>query len=399
MRLLRALFGPSKEEVWTQLAQNVEGRFVDGGLFSGDAVQARAGDWIITLDTYTQSTGNSSTTYTRMQAPYVNPKGVRFKIYRAGLFSGVGKRMGMQDIEVGDHDFDKDFIIKGNSERSVRRLFANSKIRGLIAQQPRVSLSVRDDEGWFAATFPDGVDELYFTAVGVIKHPAQLRSLFELFSEVLNQLCHEGKAYEDDIDLLIERLRWPGGRIESKLLLWEGDEPRREAARALGRLADAKAVPVLVSVLRDPDDVVRARAVEALSAIADERAVGPLLQLLGDSGSMDEQLLRDRAADALLEMGERGVVEATRESLEGRHELLKEYRGTHLASVVIALTDALDGSSAVHAAEALAAIHAVEALPRLRETLSRTGRPPKRWSRPSRRWNHVRRCRVQRPAT
>ena len=72
-------------------------------------------------------------------------------------------------------------------------------------------------------------------------------------------------------------------------------------------------------------------------------------------------------------MGERRAVEATQESLDGRYESLKAYDGAHLASIVIALSEALDGASGVHAAGALAAIHAVDALPRLRETLSRTG--------------------------
>lgn len=43
MSLFRALFGPSKEEVWTQLAQRVEGRFVDGGLFSAGVGRAPRG--------------------------------------------------------------------------------------------------------------------------------------------------------------------------------------------------------------------------------------------------------------------------------------------------------------------------------------------------------------------
>ena len=55
-----------------------------------------------------------------MRAPYVNPEGFRFTIYRKGLFSDLGKLLGMQDIEVGDPEFDEAFIIKGNDESKVR---------------------------------------------------------------------------------------------------------------------------------------------------------------------------------------------------------------------------------------------------------------------------------------
>lgn len=51
-----------------------------------------------------------------------------FKIYRKGLFSDLGKLLGMQDISVGYSEFDEDFIIKGNDEEKLTRLFSNEKI-------------------------------------------------------------------------------------------------------------------------------------------------------------------------------------------------------------------------------------------------------------------------------
>jgi sensor c-di-GMP phosphodiesterase-like protein len=51
-------------------------------------------------------------------------EGFRFAIYRKGFFSDLGKLMGMQDIEVGDPEFDEAFIIKGNDESKVVRFFS-----------------------------------------------------------------------------------------------------------------------------------------------------------------------------------------------------------------------------------------------------------------------------------
>ena len=113
-------FGPSKEEVWRQLSQEIGAEFVEGGFWKGSKVQAHVKPWTITLDTYTVSTGKSSVTYTRMRAPYINPEGFRFTIYRKNLFSDLGKFLGMQDIEVGYPEFDEAFIIKGNDESKVR---------------------------------------------------------------------------------------------------------------------------------------------------------------------------------------------------------------------------------------------------------------------------------------
>lgn len=195
---LRSLFGPSKKEVWSQLAEQISGNFVNGGFMGRDKVVANTGQWTITLDTYTVSTGKSSVTYTRMRAPYVNKDGFRFTIYRSGFFTAVGEMLGMSDIKIGDPAFDEAFVIKANSEEKVRSLLSDANIQMLMGAQPRIRVQVKDDEGWFGAQFPQGVDELCFVAVGIIKDLDLLRALFELFAALLHQLCHIGSAYEND---------------------------------------------------------------------------------------------------------------------------------------------------------------------------------------------------------
>jgi hypothetical protein len=192
------VFGPNKDEMWRQLCQEIGAKFVEGGGWKGNKVQAVVGPWTVTLDTYTVSTGKSSVTYTRMRAPYINSEGFRFTIYRKGVFSGLGKMLGMQDIEVGDPKFDEAFIIKGNNEPRVQHLFADKQLRALVQAQPAIMLDVKDSEGWFGPKFPDNVDELHFLVVGVIKDVERLKSLFDLFAVLLEQLCKIGSAYKQE---------------------------------------------------------------------------------------------------------------------------------------------------------------------------------------------------------
>jgi hypothetical protein len=201
MGVLRKIFGPSQAEIWQQLCKEIGADFVKGGLWKGNKVQAYVGEWTVTLDTYTVSNGKTLTTYTRIRAPYVNMDGFRFTIYRKTLFSDLGKFFGMQDIEIGDPEFDRDFIIKSNTAPKAMALFSNQKIRRLIQAQPSILLQVKGDESWFGTSFPQGVDELYFQVPGVIKDLERLKALYELFAEVLNHLCHIGSAYETDARL------------------------------------------------------------------------------------------------------------------------------------------------------------------------------------------------------
>ncbi len=370
MRLLKGRFGPSKEKIWRQLAEKVEGRFIEGGLFGQAAVQITSGDWIITLDVYADDDMN---TYTRLRAPFVNPEGFFFSIDRSRFFTGLASLLGRQDIEVGYPSFDRRYVIKGNSERGVRKFFENDRIRELIDSQPRIDFKVRDHKGWFKTKFPDGVDELRFRCQGVVKDLGQLERLFELFTESLHQLCHGGEAYEDDVNAHIRRLRGSGGTIVDKQLLWQGDPPRRDAADALGRLKDPRAIGVLTSVLESDDTVLRAHAIDALASIADRGAIGPLVRCLGDASRADGKPIRDRVAAALSSLGQGELVDAALAALAGDVSRIRDAAGAYRTQVIDAFVLALYGPSGGHAARALDELHATEALPSLRECLRWTG--------------------------
>jgi hypothetical protein len=189
---------PSKDEVWRKLSQEIGAEFIEGGFWRGNKVQAHVGPWTITLDDFIDESECSHVTYTRMRAPYINPEGFRFTIYRKSLFSDLSKLMGMQDIEVGDPEFDEAFIINGNDEDRVRQLFSACKIRQMIHSLPDIRLTVKDSEGWFGPKFPENVDELHFQVLGVIKDVDRLKALFDLFAAVLDRLCKIGSAYKQE---------------------------------------------------------------------------------------------------------------------------------------------------------------------------------------------------------
>jgi hypothetical protein len=172
---IKSLFGPSRKEIWRQLSTEIGAQYVEGGFWKGDKVQASHGGWMVTLDTYTVSNGKTTVVYTRMRAPYDDPTGFRFTIYRKGLFTGLGKWLGMQDVNVGYEPFDEAFVIKGNDEGMLRALFSNAKLRDLIDKQKNIHFTVKRGA-------------LHFHVTGVIKDIDRLKLLFDLFGETLEQL-------------------------------------------------------------------------------------------------------------------------------------------------------------------------------------------------------------------
>lgn len=197
MGLLRDVFGPSKDEIWSQLSQEIGARFQAGGLLGTGKVTLSHGQWEITLDTYAVSTGKSSTTFTRLRAPYVNADGFRFNVFIQGVFDSLRKVFGLQDVSIGDPSFDDRFIVQSSSEDEIKRLLSNQSIRGLIEAETDVHFQLKDDEGCFRSSFPAGVDELCFETHGFVKDIQRLKELFELFALVLDELCKMGSAYQN----------------------------------------------------------------------------------------------------------------------------------------------------------------------------------------------------------
>jgi hypothetical protein len=188
------IFGPSRKEIWRKLSEEIDARFVDGGWWKSDKVQVDHGGWTLTLDTYVVPAGKVMLVFTRMRAPFVNPTGFRFRVYRTSIFTGLGKLFGMQDIEIGDPPFDDGFVVQATDESRVRELLRSPKLRDLITQQKDIQLSVKDDEGMFGTKFPEGVDELLFVSLGIIKDTDRLKLLYELFTETLGELVRIGAA-------------------------------------------------------------------------------------------------------------------------------------------------------------------------------------------------------------
>ncbi|MHC1707678.1 MAG: hypothetical protein AB9842_09170 [Bacteroidales bacterium] len=200
---MSTLFGPSRKEIWEKLCQETGADFIKGGFWKGDKVQLLVRNWTISLDIYTVSTGKSHQHYTHIRVPFRNKDGFRFLISRRKIFSDIQKIFGMQDIEIGETEFDRDFIIKANNEEKVKHMLLNKNIRELITIQPKLKFEIKDNEGWFGKKFPEDADVLIFKVHGIIKDTVLLKSLFELFAVTLNYLCESGSAssYDPGVDL------------------------------------------------------------------------------------------------------------------------------------------------------------------------------------------------------
>ena len=139
--------------------------------------------------------------YTRVRAPFRTMNSLRFEIRRTKwkdtlirYMSSALKSSRHAYVKLGYPELAKRFIIKSNNDTEVQQLFASSRIRALLAEQPSLDLRVAEvlEEG--VSTIVEWIDELYFQARGRIADTERLTSLLELFLEILNRLSEMGVA-------------------------------------------------------------------------------------------------------------------------------------------------------------------------------------------------------------
>ena len=74
------------------------------------------------VSVYTTKPSRYSSTYTNIDISFFPPSDKNFIIYNEKALSKIGKALGMQDIELGNQEFDSKFMIKGDDERFVKSL-------------------------------------------------------------------------------------------------------------------------------------------------------------------------------------------------------------------------------------------------------------------------------------
>jgi len=100
----------------------------------------------VAIDTYTQRSGNSSTTYTRYRVGFPS-LGIGLKLQREGGFSFFGKLLGIEDVQVGDPVFDGAVKIKTSDREKLLAVLTPSVRSGLfrlLASYPRAIITDSD---------------------------------------------------------------------------------------------------------------------------------------------------------------------------------------------------------------------------------------------------------------
>lgn len=138
---------------------------------------------------FTRGSGKNSSPYIGMRLGLDNPRGLSFKFHKEGFFSKIGKKLGMEDVQVGDSRFDKEFIVKCSDPDFIRT--------ALLPEIKERFYHAFDEHG-AAGTIELREMELYYEEGGRIRSD-ELRARFAALIDLCADLRETVYVYNDGL--------------------------------------------------------------------------------------------------------------------------------------------------------------------------------------------------------
>lgn len=173
------------------LARQYSGTFHEGGWFGRPSVAfEHQGNWV-RVDIYSTG-GKHPTHYTQVHIGWPEPA-FRMEVYPEGFFQRVGKFLGMQDVQIGSPQFDRDYIVTTNDPARLRDTLTPEAqsivdaLRNITYNNNNIYVAIRNRE-------------LLVKKLGILEQVAPLLRLTELalrFHEIALTAREKGIQFVD----------------------------------------------------------------------------------------------------------------------------------------------------------------------------------------------------------
>jgi hypothetical protein len=205
----------TKTEAWGEVAAALEGRIDADRKGRPERVTFRHVDWDVVLDTYTVSTGNSSSTYTRVRALFNGrPDGRNddrygdrygdqghfdLAITRRNPFHALAWLFRIREAPIGYGRFDRTFFVRSNGPGLAKSLLRGTNVGRLLLDDPKLRLVVKKPGKRIRKAAGEEVREVQLQVSGVVKDPRRVEDMVRLCMEVLDELVRLGPAVEGPV--------------------------------------------------------------------------------------------------------------------------------------------------------------------------------------------------------
>ncbi len=192
-----------RKVAWTEFAINTGLTYQPGRyFFLSGRVEGDYRGYPTRLFTYSSGSGNNRSTYTRLELDVTHPEGALFTLSRESWMNNVFRKIGVDDMEIGDPQFDEHFYLKSKPEEYAAHIL-NHDLRARLVRELQGRLGL-----WHG--------ELYVTRGGLDRDVARLRNHLEMLAEIADSV--EGDS-NGEADALPAETQWGFG--------WDDEEDQK----------------------------------------------------------------------------------------------------------------------------------------------------------------------------
>jgi len=163
------------EKIWKQFASANGLELKPAGIFSPPKVTGTYKGYDYILHIFSMGSKKSSK-YTGIKVILPSPTNFELLIYRGDfIFERIAKAIGMQDIDVGDREFDNAFIIKSNMPDVAKTLLSPVMRDKLLMKKDLIHIKISDKE-------------IRFQKGGYMKNLDDITHISDIIREIGNNL-------------------------------------------------------------------------------------------------------------------------------------------------------------------------------------------------------------------
>jgi hypothetical protein len=210
------------DEAWEDAAKRLGLRFTRGSFGNSRSIGGHLHDNRVRVDTYTRSTGKSSTTFTRYRVDFPESLGLGLSLKQQGFMAGVATFFGSQDIELGDPRFDPQVVVKGSDPWRVAQFLTPARRLRIL----------RLFENYSGCEITDRTIE--WSKRSVDRDPARIVTHVKRLALAATRICASSEA-EKELDQALEARR--EGRLDEATAAFERESRKNPEDEELGALA------------------------------------------------------------------------------------------------------------------------------------------------------------------
>lgn len=190
---------PDQRTVWREMATLLGGELAEGKRPTADKILVSHGPWRVTTEIYVQSNGQTSVTYTRVQAHFLGWRGLEVLVRRRNVLDRLWERLGFGKRLPLSPALLERYVVKGKPAGRVPSLFAGQELYAAIQSAESLRLQVKRPSRKMRRLYGVDAGLVDVRTSGIVRDLGRLAGLIRSTTETLDALHRVGEARAEAI--------------------------------------------------------------------------------------------------------------------------------------------------------------------------------------------------------